>query len=942
MKILSVSFKNINSLRGEHYIDFTAPEYSESGLFLISGDTGSGKTTILDAISLGLYGRTPRFNTLSSSSNPLMTKGEGEMWSEVKFSCDNGQVYVSKWYQKRAREKAEGNLQNIDAHIYDGNGMALTRTKAEWEKKVVEAIGLTYDQFTKVILLSQGKFSEFLAMGESDKANMLEEITGTEAYSKISERVYRRNEEEKRRLESLRAKSSGISLLSEDEKAEMNDRLTSIDKEIAAQTKVIDSLSRAMELRDDIIRLVSLQESRAEKNSGKIPLVTKSKEKREALSSFMEEKEEKEKLLSQVDLLDKELIGKKERLEEVEEERCRITSDIIGKRRDLDISEKKKKENDETLEVLSAYLSLNEKDGSLSSAVAEARTLDIILKSLRDKEKSLLSSQVGAIRAKEKAEEEKAKAESEKSDADNGLEKALHEMRELEEKRSEILDGRLPEDISFGIDKTMDEIRADDVFKSLEDRRKDLENGKPCPLCGALEHPYADEEFLRKHDAESSRLAEELRRLKALKASLEKTDKAISTKKDEISVLRGNVISAEGKVKIREEALSALYAKCGELEKDLEDISVEIAEKESEISRLLGGRSLSSVESRLSAYNEKQKKKDEVQLQIEKIVLLMESLAAAIKEKEKEDADKKAAVDSLGKDISGLKEKRNALFYGDTENERRNLRNALILVQKEKDDAENALNEMEVSISMISGQIDALEKKIKGMEEEENPYFGKEGLEETKKEKEEEKERLLLEKGALSQALDIDKDNRAAFLSIEKEIDEKEKSAEVWETLNAFIGSAKGDKFRKIAQAYTFRQLIAYANRRLSVLSDRYVLTYDDNNPLDFSVIDTHDDNNVRTARSLSGGESFIVSLALALGLSSFMARKTRIESFFLDEGFGTLDQKNLEKAISALLSLKEEGKNIGIISHVSALKDAIPTQIKVERGGGISGPGVK
>ena len=146
----------------------------------------------------------------------------------------------------------------------------------------------------------------------------------------------------------------------------------------------------------------------------------------------------------------------------------------------------------------------------------------------------------------------------------------------------------------------------------------------------------------------------------------------------------------------------------------------------------------------------------------------------------------------------------------------------------------------------------------------------------------------------------------------------------------------------EIAQAYTFKELIKAANKRLRILSDRYVLTYDYENKLDFSVIDTENDNNVRTAKGLSGGESFLVSLSLALGLSSFMAKDTKIESFFLDEGFGTLDEKNLDKAINALLSLKEEGRTIGIISHVSALKDAIPTQIRVEKGGLIIGPGVK
>ena len=216
-----------------------------------------------------------------------------------------------------------------------------------------------------------------------------------------------------------------------------------------------------------------------------------------------------------------------------------------------------------------------------------------------------------------------------------------------------------------------------------------------------------------------------------------------------------------------------------------------------------------------------------------------------------------------------------------------------------------------------------------------------EDLREKKSEKEEERNRIHQEKGALSQSLSINGENEKAYKELERKIENQRNIYDKWSDLNSLIGSANGNKFMEIAQAYTFKELIKAANKKLRMLSDRYVLTYDYDNKLDFSVIDTENDNNVRTAKGLSGGESFIVSLSLALGLSSFMAKDTKIQSFFLDEGFGTLDEKNLNKAINALLSLKEEGKTIGIISHVSALKDTIPLQIKVEKGGVLRGPGV-
>ena len=261
--------------------------------------------------------------------------------------------------------------------------------------------------------------------------------------------------------------------------------------------------------------------------------------------------------------------------------------------------------------------------------------------------------------------------------------------------------------------------------------------------------------------------------------------------------------------------------------------------------------------------------------------------------------------------------------------------------KREKEREEGKLSEIVREINVLNGEKGAIERDLKSLEEKENPYLSQENLEEIKVEKEEKRSILDQEKGALTQELSTNKENKKNHGTLVREIEVQTKVADKWNDLNSLIGSATGNKFMEIAQAYTFKELIKAANKRLKVLSDRYVLTYDYENKLDFSVIDTENDNNIRTAKGLSGGESFIISLALALGLSSFLSKNTKIESFFLDEGFGTLDEKNLNKAISALVSLKEEGKTIGIISHVSALKESIPVQIKVEKNGVLKGPGI-
>lgn len=165
-----------------------------------------------------------------------------------------------------------------------------------------------------------------------------------------------------------------------------------------------------------------------------------------------------------------------------------------------------------------------------------------------------------------------------------------------------------------------------------------------------------------------------------------------------------------------------------------------------------------------------------------------------------------------------------------------------------------------------------------------------------------------------------------------------------WAALHELIGSADGKKFRNFAQGLTFELMISHANQQLSTMSDRYQLIRDTEQALDLNVVDHYQAGEIRSTKNLSGGESFIVSLALALGLSRMASRNVRVDSLFLDEGFGTLDEDALDTALETLGSLQQEGKLIGVISHMPALKERISTQIRVSPGTGgrstLSGPG--
>ena len=190
--------------------------------------------------------------------------------------------------------------------------------------------------------------------------------------------------------------------------------------------------------------------------------------------------------------------------------------------------------------------------------------------------------------------------------------------------------------------------------------------------------------------------------------------------------------------------------------------------------------------------------------------------------------------------------------------------------------------------------------------------------------------------GAHRALLVQDEQLRGSQQALWAQIQQQTTESDLWQRLDGLIGSARGDKFRKFAQGLTLDHLLQLANQHLVRLHGRYLLRRKKLGELELDIVDAWQGDVARDTRTLSGGESFLVSLALALALSDLVSHKTSIDSLFLDEGFGTLDGDTLEIALSALDALNASGKMIGIISHVEALKERIPVQIRVDKGGGL------
>lgn len=266
MRILQLRLKNLNSLVGAWEIDFEDPSFLSDGLFAITGPTGAGKSTILDAICLALYGRTPRLERVNKSSNEVMSRQTAECYVEVVFQNQKGK-YLCHWAQQRSRKKVHGNLQNPKHEIVEADsGKVLETQLRKVSEKVEEVTGMDFHRFTRSMLLAQGGFAAFLQASPDERAPILEQITGTEIYSLISLEVHKKKSEEKIKLDYIQKEFTLLQPLeAEDEQKfatiykEKKEKVAILIKEIEKKTIAFNSLETIEKLDKEIAFLVIQQ-----------------------------------------------------------------------------------------------------------------------------------------------------------------------------------------------------------------------------------------------------------------------------------------------------------------------------------------------------------------------------------------------------------------------------------------------------------------------------------------------------------------------------------------------------------------------------------------------------------------------------------------------------------------------------------------------------------
>lgn len=262
MRILSIRLQNLNSLRGEWRVDFRDPAFAQSNLFAITGPTGAGKSTLLDAICLALYHQTPRLKVLSQTSNELMSRHTAECMAEVEFSVRDKQ-YRAFWSQRRSRGALDGNLQAAKVELARADGEILTDKSNEKLKLTEQLTGLDFARFTRSMLLSQGNFAAFLNASANERAELLEELTGTEIYGQLSVQVFEQCRTLKQQQDILQAQLQGIALLSAEQLATLETQQQQLQAGSQQSAQRLETLRQAQQWQHQLAQSQALQQSAA-------------------------------------------------------------------------------------------------------------------------------------------------------------------------------------------------------------------------------------------------------------------------------------------------------------------------------------------------------------------------------------------------------------------------------------------------------------------------------------------------------------------------------------------------------------------------------------------------------------------------------------------------------------------------------------------------------
>lgn len=1206
MKILGLKFKNINSLKGIHEIRLDLPPFSGSGLFAITGPTGAGKSSILDAITLALYGNAPRHNKAAES----MTRHMAEAFSEVEFEAGD-KVYRAKWMIRRSKGSPNGVIQppKMELSCVNTGEILASHPTSLVQKKIVEVLGLDYQQFLRSVLLAQGDFTRFMNAGPNERSELLEKITDTKIYSDISIFVFEKAKEEDRKARELELKLEELKIMTPEELEVKQEELNSLNQSIMECKKnnekfkfqlqwlerlnekkkslrqveteyekhklillqYVDSFEKLDQHRKASKYEVSLehyrllnaqihkQEIDIQNISKQLPIIQEQisslnmgiEKAADLLEKVQDEQKTTELILPEVENYDRTIMLLTSSVQKLERERDDFLLDLEKRKEDLLTKENEQRSLKSEIERLEITLQTKKLDADLPSFIVgfkeQGSRFSELFESVQKRKKEI--EDLYTLRSGKETEKEKQELISQK--LGDYLSKSSVELENLQKQRSDLLQGTSYEELERKVQTLPDLIgrcakqfelatnyraKSNDRIKFLQllsqlrinevelttkysalqkdlvqteellkvlkqnvemqillqkyeaDRSK-LTQGEACPLCGSKEHPYTqglspqgrtetEEEyyskqlFYKKQVGESQETQLELSKLQnriqdgvqkieevekeltlwkfnfeennktlpkplditqpeIIEALLQSKNEDYNTVRKCLALVRSieeQIRSFEENINKKREEQLITNASIKQLENDINHYTTSLGKQENELLitenqlKMLNSKlqlslnpyglvfnwsefnpTLKYLEKRFVDHTSLKNSLQESIVQIYKLDNDCKNIKVNIEETDaklqrinsehlsekssleitkelrfKLFADKIVEVERKKLHETVLKAKDNLhLIQSDLQKRQQEKDSMIISMQKLEGDLEesrkqlselrsNLENELKKdSISSIdelnskllhNDEVEAIEKiktesetksieLLHSIKDLQNKIEEEEKLEITQTEELELKQLIedsghLLEQynqsiGTIHESLRHYKLMKTQIDKLLKEKEIQDKVQQRWKKLSSLIGSSDGKIFRNFAQGLTLSRLTSLANRHLHLLSDRYEIEKVSGGNLELEIVDNYQAGIHRPLNTLSGGESFLVSLALALGLSELAGRKVQIGSLFIDEGFGSLDEETLDIAITALENLQIQGKSIGVISHIPELNERIFAKIQVEKHAG-------
>lgn len=994
MKILAIRGKNLASLEGAFGIDFTVEPLLSAGIFAICGPTGAGKSTLLDALCLALFGRTPRTDLAKESNvklkdvqedmlmqnDPrfLLRRGTSSGYAEADFVALNGLRYRSRWAVSRARDKENGRLQSARLTLYNLDKQAEEPgTRSDLQARIIDLIGLTFEQFTRSVLLAQNDFSTFLKAEQGEKASLLEKLTGTEQYSAISRLIFRKNSEAKEAYEKVASRIQGIELLTEEEEAAFRIRRAEAERRLA-------------ELEEAKTRRQTLQEA---VKSAEQQLLTKQHQYKEAFQRWQQAQQtvttarqaygkgmEEQTLvetrfkalqadLQQARMLDIQLEPAARAAAEIASQWQRIQTRRQENESRLQQLELQRKQGAEEILGLTAWRDkYRSKEGIAEQLSALLLHLDAALSARQAMEKS--KKTLATIRKQD------AQIAARLIEVARAIETTALSIRQTDESYRQLSHQQKETDLVL-IRKETDTLRSQREHLLIEQARGDigelrqrLKKGLPCPVCGSVHHPIVDKEESVSGDLfaepiekqlpaediyqpEISLLTMRLKEMTDLAEAYEQREKQIATlQQQQLALQKCLAENEQSRTDLigRQKLLAGQYDQETVLQKDQADVlarSLEAADALFGNTSWQTGWQKDPVAFRKTLTDFAREWKDRQ----ERLRLLeqqqtarqaeYDSFASFRPTLQKEYEMVRQEYEKKQETLHTLRTQRRALLSGRPVEE----------VEKEYTRKVEALNEQLKKLETVQHEQSLIAEQSRGIADQidrdqkeltEVLALHRKNLREWQEVYRQSSGGVILEdawalanreKTEAALRLRMQEENKRKVAGWQEELNRCRETSERWAKLNELAGSADGAKFRRIAQGYTLDVLLSYTNVQLRQLTHRYRLERVPDT-LALQVIDRDMCDEIRTVHSLSGGESFLVSLALALGLSSLSANRMKVESLFIDEGFGSLDAETLRVAMDALESLRTQGRKIGVISHVQEMTERIPVRIRVNRAG--------